>query len=41
MSKIDEKEYFNMFALRNKVSTHPENLTRKEKKRLKELGISV
>jgi len=41
MAKINDKEYFNMFALMDKASKHPEDLTPTERKRLKELGLEV
>lgn len=41
MPKIDEKKHDEMFALMHKVSTHPEDLTKKEKERLKELDIEA
>lgn len=41
MTKIDEKEYFDMFALMDKVSKHPKELTLSEMVHLKELGISI
>ena len=39
--KIDDSEQDKMFALMHKVSTHSEDLTPSEKKRLKELGLDV
>jgi nitrate/TMAO reductase-like tetraheme cytochrome c subunit len=39
--KIKEYKEFETFRILDKYEKHPEKLTRREKKRLKELGIEV
>lgn len=38
---IDNTSYYENFRIYDKFMKHPEKLTRREKKRLKELGIEV
>lgn len=41
MSEIDDTRMFETFRILDKYDKHPEDLTEKEKKRLKELGITI
>ena len=41
MTKIDDSRMFETFRILDKYEKHPEELTEKEKKRLRELGIEI
>lgn len=41
MNKIDDSWVFETFRILDKYEKHPEDLTEKEKKRLKELGMTI
>jgi len=41
INKIDDSRMFETFRILDKYEKHPEDLTKKEKERLKELGIEV
>ena len=40
-NKIDDSRMFETFRILDKYEKHPEDLTKKEKKRLRELGIEA